>query len=321
MLTNPLVSVIVPNYNHARYLRQRLDSVFNQTYKNFEVILLDDLSQDNSVEILNSYKDERITHRIYNQQNSGSTFRQWKKGLELAKGDLIWIAESDDWADVAFLEKMVAGFTENDDVAVAYCDIYNVDEKGNEIEGLLNYNQNFFSETNRFINGKFYIENLMLVGNSIVNASGVIFERNIGLKHIQKILDYKLTGDWLFWILLLSEDKACVYFRGVEKLNYFRHSLQTTRIYNTIEKRENGCIEAINVVYNTLQLISLSKKKCDTLKRYMLLRWFNEHLLKDGFSKSFSRILYTPMFLDLKKSLLYKSFFIYKFKNIIKKII
>lgn len=112
MQQTPLVSIIVPNYNHAKFLNQRLDSIFNQTFKDFEVIFLDDKSPDNSVGILNSYQDDRITHRVYNTTNSGSPFKQWKKGLELAKGDLIWIAESDDFADITFLEKMLPIFTD-----------------------------------------------------------------------------------------------------------------------------------------------------------------------------------------------------------------
>lgn len=59
MKDNPLVSVIIPNYNHARYLEQRLESVFNQTYQNFEVIFLDDCSTDNSVELVKEYARDR----------------------------------------------------------------------------------------------------------------------------------------------------------------------------------------------------------------------------------------------------------------------
>jgi glycosyltransferase involved in cell wall biosynthesis len=96
----PLVSVIIPNYNHAAYLNERIDSVLNQTFRDFEVILLDDCSTDNSREIIESYRGhEKISQIEYNEVNSGSTFIQWKKGLDLAQGDWIWIAESDDVAD------------------------------------------------------------------------------------------------------------------------------------------------------------------------------------------------------------------------------
>ena len=104
----PLVSVIVPNYNHAPYLRQRLDSIFNQTYKNFEVIILDDCSTDNSKEIIEEYRNRpQFSHVVYNEINSGSPFKQWAKGFELAQGEYIWIAESDDWAELNFLEELI----------------------------------------------------------------------------------------------------------------------------------------------------------------------------------------------------------------------
>ncbi len=86
----PKVSVIVPNYNHSRFLVQRLDSIFNQTVQDFELILLDDCSSDNSEEILKQYANHaKVAHFITNKTNSGSPFRQWKKGVELARGTYV----------------------------------------------------------------------------------------------------------------------------------------------------------------------------------------------------------------------------------------
>lgn len=81
-----------------------MDSIYQQTYQNIEVILLDDFSSDNSVEILKQYakKYPHKTRLVVNEQNSGRVFRQWNKGLALAKGELIWIAESDDYCDTNF---------------------------------------------------------------------------------------------------------------------------------------------------------------------------------------------------------------------------
>ena len=102
---SPLISVIVPNYNHGKFLEERLISIFDQTYQDFEVIILDDCSTDNSRKVIEKYQNNlRVSHVIINEVNSGSTFKQWQKGLNLAKGDWIWIAESDDIADVTFLE-------------------------------------------------------------------------------------------------------------------------------------------------------------------------------------------------------------------------
>ena len=98
-MNSPLVSVILPNYNHAKYLDERIQSILNQTYCNFELIILDDCSPDNgaSKAVIERYRgNAHISHIIYNERNGGLTFQQWHKGIELARGNLIWIAESDD---------------------------------------------------------------------------------------------------------------------------------------------------------------------------------------------------------------------------------
>ena len=71
-MKKPLVSIIVPNYSHALFLPQRLDTVFNQSSQDFEVILLDDCSTDNSVDLLNIYaSNSKVSHFIINKENSG----------------------------------------------------------------------------------------------------------------------------------------------------------------------------------------------------------------------------------------------------------
>src|SRR5258708_27654891 len=117
----PAVSVIVPNYNHARFLRERIDSILDQSYKDFEVILLDDCSTDNSRDILTAYADDSRVRIEFNAKNSGSTFRQWNKGVRLARGKYVWIAESDDYADPRLLERLVGVLEGDSAIAFAYC--------------------------------------------------------------------------------------------------------------------------------------------------------------------------------------------------------
>lgn len=98
-----MVSVILPNYNHVVYLKERIESILNQTYQNFELILLDDCSADNSCDILNAYKEHpKVSALMLNEKNTGNTFLQWDRGIRLAKGKYVWIAESDDTADIHF---------------------------------------------------------------------------------------------------------------------------------------------------------------------------------------------------------------------------
>ena len=99
MLANPLISVIIPVYNVAPYLSRCLDSVCQQTYQNLEIILVDDGSTDNSLEICNQYaaKDKRIT--VIHQENGGVSAAR-NAGLKKATGGLISFVDADDWLEL-----------------------------------------------------------------------------------------------------------------------------------------------------------------------------------------------------------------------------
>ena len=84
-MNTPLVSIIIPNYNHAQYLEKRIDTVLNQTYQNIEVIILDDQSTDNSLEVIKKYRNHpKIAQIVVNERNTGNPFKQWDKGIRLA---------------------------------------------------------------------------------------------------------------------------------------------------------------------------------------------------------------------------------------------
>src|ERR1700688_2462524 len=106
-IASPKVSIVVPNYNHARFLRQRLDSIFGQTFQDFELIVMDDCSTDASRSIISAYANNPRVRTEFNAENSGSTFKQWNKGVRLARGEYVWIAESDDYADERLLGELV----------------------------------------------------------------------------------------------------------------------------------------------------------------------------------------------------------------------
>ena len=167
------ISVIIPNYNHAAYLKQRIYSVLNQTLQPYEIIILDDCSTDNSVEIIKEFVSQYPNIRfIKNQLNSGSTFAQWNKGVDLAEGDLVWIAESDDTASPTFLQKMVHCFNDND-VVLAYCQSNRIDKDDN-IKGTWKTHTDEFDKSifsNDFVmDGKVYIERFLIHKNTIPNA-------------------------------------------------------------------------------------------------------------------------------------------------------
>lgn len=221
MNSKPFVSVVIPNYNHARYLEQRLDSVFNQTYQNFEVIILDDCSTDNSLEIIEKYKDNpHLSQIVVNETNSGSTFKQWDKGIGLAKGEWIWIAESDDFCELNFLEEMVKQIEDRDGVVLEFCSSQFVDENGDFIPTSNDWSQTLYV----WDRGYEFVKKRQCKGNSIWNASSAIFSRLVFQKVDDAYKTYKMAGDKLFWI----EVALCGGVVHVNKrINYYRRHSET----------------------------------------------------------------------------------------------
>lgn len=115
----PLISVIVPIYNVEKYLNRCIDSILNQTYKNLEIILVDDGSTDNSINIIKSYNDDRI--KIYSKKNGGlSDARNY--GLDKANGNYVSFIDSDDFIELDMFEKMVQHLTDRD-IDIVVCDM------------------------------------------------------------------------------------------------------------------------------------------------------------------------------------------------------
>lgn len=222
MKDTPFVSVIVPNYNHAKFLRERLDSILKQTYTHFELIILDDCSTDNSMDVIDQYKDEpRLKMVVRNEQNSGSPFKQWNKGISLAHGELIWIAESDDACSPDFLATMVERHKEHPDAVIAFCRSQIINEKG-EKSGGYTCSKRF----REFYTGREFIDNFLMWHNDITNASSVLFKREAALHISGDYMNYRSSGDRLFWILLCG--KGGVSFEDTP-LNYHRmHGDNTT---------------------------------------------------------------------------------------------
>ncbi len=213
----PKVSVIIPNFNHAPYLKRRIESVLNQTFQDFEVILLDDCSTDNSVEILNIYKNHpKVSHVVINTENSGSPFRQWAKGFELAKGDYIWIAESDDWCELELLETLVQLLEDDLSVTMSFCQTKLVDSKGKVLY------QTKFNETEKRSSGEKFVRNYLFGDTLLVNAGMVVFRKPALLKINNEYLEYKGAGDWMFWIEIALQGSIAT---SNKHLNYcYRHN-------------------------------------------------------------------------------------------------
>lgn len=235
MLSSPLVTVIIPNYNHALYLPLRIESVINQTFKDVEIIILDDCSSDNSRQIISSYavKDSRIRF-VYNEQNSGSTFKQWNKGFELVRGKYIWIAESDDSADKNFLAKLLSCFENEPQIVLAYSNSFDIDANDN-IKGTIEWSLVELDEMwndDFTVDGTSLIKRFMPYRNVIPNASAVLFEARVINELGGANEKYRLCGDMAFWAKILSKGKASYLS---EPLNYWRSHQNNVRTKTSLD--------------------------------------------------------------------------------------
>ncbi|MBS3993919.1 MAG: glycosyltransferase family 2 protein [Bacteroidetes bacterium] len=285
----PQISIIVPNFNHASFLQQRLDSIFNQTYQNFEVILLDDCSTDSSLHLLKTYVNhDKVSYCIKSNYNTGSPFKQWKKGIELASGKYIWIAESDDYCEPQLLEKIVLLLEENNQLGIAYCQTHDVDDKGKLLNHRIHYTNNFIPniwEDYFAMDGFLFVKKYMNIKNVIPNASAVVFKKELVDMSIfnNSLLEMKMCGDWLFWIKLLLNSRIAFL---PDTLNYFRSHKATTRVHDTILIKKQRLLEE-SVVYEFLYKYNIKNFSSEF---HLYQRWFAFWSVKSIFSNSFYKI-------------------------------
>ncbi|MBL4674835.1 MAG: glycosyltransferase family 2 protein [Mucilaginibacter sp.] len=214
---------------------KRLETVFAQTFQDFEVIILDDCSTDDSRTVIEQYKHHpKVSHIIYNESNSGSAFKQWQKGISLAKGKYIWIAESDDYSEPLFLEKMIGVFAVSPaNTGLVYCKSLPVDEH--------NFN---YDDSDRWMKrvdpdkwerdfsniGKKEVEDYLSVQCTIPNASAVLFDARCFNEINWGDLDFKVCGDWYVYVTILKRyDLAYTSL----PLNYHRNHHLNARSQNT----------------------------------------------------------------------------------------
>jgi glycosyltransferase involved in cell wall biosynthesis len=215
--TIPRVSVVIPNYNHSRYLKERIESVLSQTFTDYEITILDDASTDNSREIIETYRQNpKVSNIIYNTTNSGSPFRQWEKGINGAKGELIWLAESDDSCEPGFLEMCIKDFDIYPTASFVYTNSRVIDDTGKQIKLL-----NSLTENQTFIDNNTFIKKYMLHTNTVENASAVLFRKEkISKVDFGKLGQYKWCGDWAFWNYLLLEGGMAYISKPFNKFRY-----------------------------------------------------------------------------------------------------
>ncbi|WP_171237099.1 glycoside hydrolase family 99-like domain-containing protein [Ruegeria sp. HKCCA6837] len=230
------VTVVVPNYNYAQHIPDRLTSIFDQTYPVFETLVLDDASTDESVEVVRSTSRcrGRKVDLILNQENSGSPFQQWQKGATLARGEFLWIAEADDEAAPEFLEKLVANMQKYG-ADLGFCDSWILNASGERVgESYIPYIG--AEEPEGFhrafaMDGQEFLAKFLSVKNVLLNVSGVLFRRQALIDAMNVLGDelknYSVAGDWRIYVEMCAAGGKVVW--DPQALNgHRRHSQSVT---------------------------------------------------------------------------------------------
>ncbi|MFN7610919.1 MAG: glycosyltransferase, partial [bacterium] len=216
--------MIVPNYNYARYLELRLQTLLGQTLTPDEIILLDDASTDDSLTLVEAIAAHspvpiRIERSV---RNSANPFVQWSRGLELATGDLVWIAEADDYCEPTLLETLAAELAD-ESVVMAWCDSVMVDADGRGSGALYKdyYGRQYGQKWQLHFkaDGRELVDDCLLVENVVPNASAVLFRRHAVRFDLEAIRNYRFSGDWWFWLSMALQGRVA--YRA-DPLNYHR---------------------------------------------------------------------------------------------------
>ncbi|HEQ72600.1 MAG TPA: glycosyltransferase family 2 protein, partial [Spirochaetia bacterium] len=257
--SRPMVSIIIPGYNYRRFCKKRLTSILDQTYRDFEIILLDDASTDGSAAYGEKLlQGSGLTFSIQaNKKNAGSAFLQWQKGFTLAKGKYVWFAEADDACHPEFLEKTVTVLERDSSINLAYTASAVINEKNHLVFPDFYKRLHGFISTTKW-NGDYVndgtreIRESLFIMNTIPNASAVVMRSDALRKTGGINQKFILSGDWMTYLTLLRSGKVAYIDRP---LNYNR--LHTERITHRYEHSEVYFTESLSIARHVLDSMSI----------------------------------------------------------------
>ena len=195
-----LISVVVTCYNHENYIEQCLRSIFNQTYRNIELIVLDDGSTDSSNQIIREVLKDSPFVTIFESHKNIGVVRTRNKGLNLLNGDYFLFVDSDDFLDDRYVEELF-DCAINHQADIVYCDLFNFEK--NEV----------------YLKAQEFELHSLLVSNYISNCSLVKKSILKGIYYDEKLSGKKLE-DYDFFLNLIINKGAKAVYQPNTKLNY-----------------------------------------------------------------------------------------------------
>ena len=273
-----LVSVVVASYNHAEYLEQRMDSLINQTYQDIEILVIDDCSLDNSVEVLRRYEPHPKVRLIVREHNGGWVTVS-NQGVEISSGEYIIFANCDDACDPRMIERLVDAMKSNPSAGIAFCRSLMIDEGGKLLGDDFSVRENSFrTKCNKdVLLTKKEMSRFLLHSCVIPNLSAALFRRVCYSDAGGLTSAYRVCSDWdLFFRVVARNDVAYI----AAPLNEFRQHETTIR---SSTKDRVMYEEFMRLLLGQIALLNLSMLERIKYRLYVMYLWA-EHILRPSFS-------------------------------------
>lgn len=259
---NELVSIIVPVYNVEKYISECIESIINQTYKNLEIILVNDGSTDNSLKICNTYKDKDDRILIIDKRNGGlSDARNY--GINIARGKYFCFIDSDDYVDEKYVELLYKAIKENN-VDLALCNIVSVNDDKIALEKFT-YDNSYIKSGKEILNDYYnghHVEDIVAWNKMYSRELFNEYRYNVGKIHEDEFLTYKI---------LYNLDKVAIV--GIELYNYRKNNASIVNKKFNIKRLD--MLEAFEERLEFFKEKNERKLYIETLSEYMgLLRVF-----------------------------------------------
>lgn len=237
-----MISIIIPVYNKEKYIKKCLESITNQTYKNIEIIVINDGSTDNSENIIKEFAKKEKRIKVFTQSNGGVS-KARNQGLKYASGEYILFVDADDYVEADYVEKMVAY---KEDLIV--CGYINVQKNGNKI----NYIKNkVFYDKNEIIKNSLKKENNSLMVTPYVK----LFKHNIITKNN---LNFDETMNF-------GEDTCFVfeYIKNIKSMRFIEYyGYYNINVQGTLSRRYVSNIkEQTKKVYNVIKSFDINERE------------------------------------------------------------
>lgn len=297
-MITPLVSIIIPTFNREKELERALNSVFSQTYTNWEICIVDNNSSDNSIQLINNYNNPRI--KLYTINNKGVIGASRNLGIQKAKGKYLAFLDSDDWWSSRKLEVSVK-FLEQGKASVVYHDLFIVKKESQKF---------FFRRTKSRQLKKPMFDDLIINGNALLTSS-VVLKREIMAQITGFTEDASLIAieDYHTWLSLAIADEYFIkisevlgyYWLGGNNINNPSRTIQTL---NDLEKKFQEKIVELELSEKTYWLsYSKARAYCKLNMRTEALLEFYSSLAKNPIFKIKCKTIFMVIILRIQNYL------------------